>query len=116
MQPAILTTNAERTHLLVFAEGRLIDSCASTLENRMKNGNIPNENGGLEMRRSLNGGATWLPQQTLYSGNIDFYTVVWDSTSNTIYLMLEEPGTILVFTSRDEVNSLLSFRRDGHFF
>lgn len=116
LQPAILTTNIERTHLLVFADGRLIDSCTSFRDNRLKNRNSPNENGGLAMRRSLDGGATWLPQETLYSGNIDFYTVVWDSTSNTVYLMLEEPGTILVFISRDEVNSSQPFRRDGNFF
>jgi hypothetical protein len=74
------------------------------LENGVERRDIPNENGGLEMRRSLDGGSTWLSPQTVYSGNIDFYTVVWDSTSNTIYLMLEAPGGILVFTSRDEVN------------
>jgi hypothetical protein len=76
------------------------------LENELETDDIPNENGGLEMRRSLDGGSTWLPQQTFYSGNIDFYTVVWDSTSNTIYLMLEAPGGILVFTSHDEVSCL----------
>jgi hypothetical protein len=106
LKPAIVTTNTERTHLLVFAEGRIVSSCAPPLENGMETGDVPNENGGLEMRRSLDGGSTWLPQKTLYSGNIDFYTVVWDSTSNTIYLMLEAPGGILVFTSRDEVSYL----------
>jgi hypothetical protein len=90
--------------MLVFAEGRFVTSCAPPLENGVERRDIPNENGGLEMRRSLDGGSTWLPPQTVYSGNIDFYTVVWDSTSNTIYLMLEAPGGILVFTSRDEVN------------
>jgi hypothetical protein len=96
----------ERTHLLVFAEGRFVSSCAPPLDNEVKRNGIPNENGGLEMRRSLDGGSTWLPQVTLYSGNIDFYTVVWDSTSNTIYLMLEAPGGVFIFTSRDEVSCL----------
>lgn len=68
---------------------------------------IPNENGGLEIRRSLDGGLSWLPQKTLYSGNIDFYTVVWDSISKVIYLMLEAPGNTLIFTSPDEVNYLI---------
>lgn len=107
LQPAILTTNVQRTHLLVFAEGRLITSCAPPFENQMTISNSSNENGGLEMRRSLDGGSTWLPQQTIYSGNIDFYTIVWDSISRLIYLMLEAPGGVLVFTSADEVSCLV---------
>lgn len=69
----------------------------------------PNENGGLEMRRSLDSGSTWHSAETLYSGNIDFYTVVWDSTSNTVYLMLEAPGAVLIFTSSDEVTSFKKY-------
>jgi hypothetical protein len=92
-----VTTNAERTHLIVFAEGRFVTSCAPPWQN---------EDGGLDMRRSTDSGATWLPARTVYSGNIDFYTVVWDSTSNTVYLMLEAPSSVLVFTSRDEVSFL----------
>ena len=87
----------------MFAEGRLVSSCAPPFENEIKDTDASNENGGLEIRRSLDSGSTWLPQQTLYSGNIDFYTVVWDSVSKTIYLMLEAPGGVLVFTSADEV-------------
>jgi len=93
--------------VLVFAEGRFVSSCAPPLE---VNGveryeRLPNEQGGLELRRSLDGGSTWLSTQTIYSGNIDFYTVVWDSHSNTIYLMLEaaSANAILIFTSTNEV-------------
>ena len=99
-----MITNAEQTHLIVFAEGRLVTSCAPPFENRVEERSVPNEDGGLEMRRSVDSGITWLPAQTVYSGNIDFYTVVWDSTSNTVYLMLQAPSSVLVFTSRDEVN------------
>ena len=109
LQPAIVTTNPERTHLIVFAEGRFVTSCAPPLENEVERDNIPNEDGGLEIRRSLDSGTTWLPAQTVYSGNIDFYTVVWDSTSNTIYLMLQGPSSVLVFTSRDEVSLLKKY-------
>ena len=104
-----MTTNVARTHLLVFAEGRQVSSCAPPFENEVKRLTIPNENGGLEIRRSLDGGSTWLPQKTLYSGNIDFYTVVWDSISKVIYLMLEAPGNTLIFTSPDEVNSFIIY-------
>lgn len=74
------------------------------MENGVETRSSPNEDGGLELRRSLDSGSTWLPQQTVYSGNIDFYTVIWESTSNTIYLMLQAPGPVLQFISRDEVN------------
>ena len=69
----------------------------------MEGRDVPNEQGGLEMRRSEDSGVTWLPAKTVYSGNIDFYTVVWDNASNTVYLMLEAPSSVLVFTSSDEV-------------
>lgn len=63
----------------------------------------PNENGGLDMRRSIDSGSNWLVAQTVFSGNIDFYTVVWDSISNTVYLMLQIPSSVLIFLSQDEV-------------
>ncbi len=89
--------------MIVFAEGRFVTNCAPPLETQVDTHRVPNEDGGLEMRRSEDRGSTWLPAKTVYSGNIDFYTVVWDSISNTIYLMLEAPSSVLVFTSRDEV-------------
>lgn len=58
------------------------------------------------MRRSVDSGMTWSSAQTIFSGNIDFYTVVWDSTANLIYLMLETSSNILIFTSDDEVVDL----------
>ncbi|CAF3745733.1 unnamed protein product [Adineta steineri] len=101
-QPAILTTNVQRTHMIVFAEGRFVNNCAPALEDALGGHIIPNEDGGLEMRRSEDGGFTWLPAQTVYRGNIDFYTVVWDSTSNMVYLMLQVLSSVLVFTSANE--------------
>ncbi|UJR20408.1 hypothetical protein I4U23_023539 [Adineta vaga] len=101
-QPALLSTNAQRTHLIVFAEGRLVTSCAPPLENGREKYKRSNEDGGLEMRRSEDSGSTWLPAQTVFSGNIDFYTVVWDSISNTIYLMLQTSTSTLIFTSVNE--------------
>ncbi|CAF1310455.1 unnamed protein product [Adineta ricciae] len=101
-QPALLTTNAQRTHLLVFAEGRFVTSCAPPFENQSDGRSKTNEDGGLEMRRSEDSGVTWLPAQTVFSGNIDFYTVVWDSTTNTVYLMLQTTTPVLIFTSTDE--------------
>lgn len=99
--------------MLVFAEGRFVSDCAPPLENGEEKRSSPNEDGGLELRRSLDSGSTWLPQQTVYSGNIDFYTVIWDSTSNIIYLMLQAPGPVLQFLSRDEVNV---FKEDKKYF
>ena len=61
------------------------------------------------MRRSEDSGATWLPAQTVFSGNIDFYTVVWDSTTNTVYLMLQTTTPVLIFTSTDEVSSTFDY-------
>ncbi|CAF1244637.1 unnamed protein product [Rotaria sordida] len=101
-QPAIVTTNQERTHLMVFAEGRFVTSCAPPLENRVERDNRPNEDGGLEIRRSEDSGSTWLSAQTVYTGNIDFYTVVWDSISNAVYLMLQASSSVLLFISHDE--------------
>lgn len=88
----------------MFAEGRIVTSCAPPFDNRIERD--PNEEGSLELRRSVDGGFTWLNAQTIYSGNIDFYTVVWDSLSNTVYLMLEAQSAkgILLFTSTDEVS------------
>jgi hypothetical protein len=37
----------------------------------------PLEVGSMLLRRSTDGGETWLPMQTLTAGNIDFYTVVY---------------------------------------
>ena len=55
------------------------------------------------MRRSVDSGTTWSSARTLFSGNIDFYTVVWDSAADLIYLMLETTSNVLTFTSPDEV-------------
>ena len=53
---------------------------------------VPFQVGSLNLRRSTDGGSTWLPMQTLYVGNIDFYSAVYDATSGKAHLMLRYAG------------------------
>ena len=89
--------------MIVFAEGRFVTDCAPPLSKYTLKNSLPNENGGLEMRRSEDEGLTWSSSTTVLSGNIDFYTVVWDSITNMIYLMIETSSSVLLLTSKNEV-------------
>lgn len=55
-----------------------------------------NEIGGLVQRRSTDSGATWSEPETLYSGNLDFYTVVRDAATSKLWLMLQEGSAVQV--------------------
>ena len=52
------------------------------------------------LRRSTDGGESWLPLQSLLVGNIDFYSVVYDAKSHTVWLMVSHSGTT-VLASKD---------------
>eukprot|EP00966_Prymnesium_polylepis_P040275 934556-Prymnesium_polylepis.1 len=97
-QPALLQFAAV---LLAFAENRNVSSCAPS--SALGDG-APSEEGSLQLRRSLDGGASWLPQQSLYAGNIDFYTVVGHAGTSTLWLMLSVKSAatrVAVLASRD---------------
>lgn len=97
-QPALLRSGRV---LLAFAEGRNITSCAPPIS--MQPAGPPpasNEIGGLVLRRSLDEGASWSEPRTLVSGDIDFYTMVYDSITHTVHLMLQDAG-VAYFTSSD---------------
>jgi hypothetical protein len=101
-QPAII--NAEGT-LLAFAENRNVTSCAPELgvstSGLPRSGlSAPFEVGSMLLRRSTDGGETWLPMQSLLVGNIDFYSVVYDAKSHTVWLMVRASGTT-VLSSKD---------------
>ena len=53
------------------------------------------------LRRSTDGGETWLPMQNLLVGNIDFYSIVYDAKSHTVWLMVAHSGTT-VLSSKDQ--------------
>ena len=53
------------------------------------------------LRRSTDGGETWLPMQNLLVGNIDFYSVVYDAKAHTVWLMVAHSGTT-VLSSKDQ--------------
>ena len=99
-QPAIVQASSV---LLAFAEGRNLSfaQCAPPLHLGARQKSAPNEIGGLVLRRSLDGGQTWSLPRTIYSGNIDFYTVTYDTTTGIVWLMLQKLFSVLVFTSTD---------------
>lgn len=103
-QPAIL--NAGGT-LLAFAENRNVSACAPELSDAASDLDLsdsrlsaPFEVGSMLLRRSTDGGETWLPMQTLLVGNIDFYSLVYDAKSHTVWLMVSHSGTT-VLSSKD---------------
>ena len=102
-QPAII--NAGGT-LLAFAENRNVSACAPELGAVVPNAShgglsVPLEVGSMLLRRSTDGGESWLPLQSLLAGNIDFYSVVFDAKSHTVWLMVSHSGTT-VLSSKDE--------------
>ena len=97
-QPAILG-GASADVVLAFAENRNVSACdpaaaavAATAPAALKGGPVPNEIGSLQLRRSLDGGATWGAMQSLFVGNIDFYTPVRDAASGRLFLFLQVAG------------------------
>jgi hypothetical protein len=96
-QPAIVEGSADFRVLLAFAEGRVLPgaACAPPIDTPRP----INEIGGLVLRRSMDGGVTWAAATVVYSGNIDFYTVVRDNSTNTIWLMLQQTTSVLLFKS-----------------
>lgn len=104
-QPAIITAGDT---ILAFAENRNVSACAPELElgagadSAPTGVDAPMEVGSMLLRRSTDGGKTWLPMQTLTDGNIDFYSVVYDAKSHTVWLMVaERPSGTSVYSSSD---------------
>lgn len=95
-QPALISVSTDGKTLLAFAEGRNISAkdCAPPIH-----GSGENEIGGLVQRVSTDGGASWGPPRTIFSGNIDFYTLVWDHDTNTTWLMLQRLAQVSIFSS-----------------
>ena len=87
-QPAIVGGSTPDV-VLAFAENRNVSACAPAAA---LGGLEPNEVGSLQLRRSLDGGATWSAMQSLFVGNIDFYTPVRDTASGRLFVFLQEGG------------------------
>lgn len=104
-QPALINADASGSHLIAFAEGRNISmaDCAPPLQasRRRAQPSPANEVGGLVQRLSQDGGRTWSPPQTIYSGDIDFYTTVRDDATGTVWLMLQEGSAVQVRVQRN---------------
>lgn len=113
-QPALIAANANGTHLLAFAEGRVGytpgagGTCAPALKTK-SNVAAPREVGGLLVRSSTDAGATWSSPRFVFGEasaagpNIDFYVAVRDSVNGRLTLVLQhEPDTTMIFTSDDE--------------
>eukprot|EP00911_Craspedida_sp_UC1_P002221 UC1_evm1s1694 len=101
----VLISGATPGVLLGFAEGRNVSSCAPPIaSSSAATVNGPMELGGLLLRRSTDGGASWSAATTLLVGNIDFYTAVLDSFTHVIWVMVQDSSTrdTRVLTSDDE--------------
>lgn len=92
-QPVILATSQ---NILAFAENRNVSSCAPASGRYNQQTNltatkihIPAEIGSLHLRRSNDGGDSWSPIQSIFVGNIDFYTAVYDAEIHKIWLMVQ---------------------------
>ena len=103
-QPAIITAGDT---ILAFAENRNVSACAPELgletaaeETAPGSLDAPMETGSMQLRRSTDGGKSWLPMQALTTGSIDFYSVVYDAKSHTVWLMVAQHGTS-VYSSSD---------------
>jgi sialidase-1 len=104
-QPVIVTSNAERSHVIAFAENRNVSACDPA------GLTAPDEVGSLLTRRSLDGGASWADMESMYFKvglNIDFLAAVTDKVHGKVWLFLAEAqhkgvaGSILVFESSNE--------------
>ena len=65
----------------------------------------PMEVGSLQLRRSTDNGDSWSPLQSLFVGNIDFYTTVHDAVKDEIWLMLEHESRVEVLHSTNNGES-----------
>jgi len=59
----------------------------------------PNEIGSLHLRRSTDGGHTFSSMQTLFVGNIDFYSGVHDNSTGRTWLFLEGSSSSFALAS-----------------
>ena len=106
-QPVLVDTSST---ILAFAENRNVSACAPNMALKSSASihtaaAFPNEVGSLQLRRSSDGGATWTPLQSLFVGNIDFYTAVHDAATNTTWLMLEHEASSSENNSRSSQRS-----------
>jgi sialidase-1 len=93
-QPVLVVID-ERT-VLAFAEGRNNSYCSGTSDGNMKY---------IVLRRSLDGGQTWLSQQTIFSSpQIDYLAAVYDpAQGGAAHLMIQQgSATVLHSASADE--------------
>jgi hypothetical protein len=96
-QPLILSAGPQV--ILAFAENRNVSACAPEEAAAVAAELIvrrPLEVGSLHLRRSTDSGLTWQPMQSLYVGNIDFYTAVHVPATDTVLLFLAHSGTVLL--------------------
>lgn len=111
-QPAIINANPAGSLLIAFAEGRNVSNCAPPLlaaqaPPPLDTQALPqpppptNEVGGLVARTSSDGGLTWSRGHTIFSGNIDYYAVVYDSGTSRVWLMLQEQAAVKALHTDD---------------
>ena len=119
-QPAIINASPAGSLLIAFAEGRNVSNCAPPLLAAqapplldaqalplLDTQALPqpppptNEVGGLVARTSSDGGLTWSRGHTIFSGNIDYYAVVYDSGTSRVWLMLQEQAAVKALHTDD---------------
>lgn len=112
-QPALIAADDTGQELLAFAEGRttytpgISGTCAPAMQGGDAELSHPQEIGGLLLRSSRDGGHTWSSPRFVYGSssisgpNIDFYTVVRDSSSKRLFLTLQQQKNSILFTSDD---------------
>lgn len=88
-QPAIL---AAGNKLLAFAENRNVTACAPAINPEVQS---PNEVGSMLVRVSTDAGVSWGDVRPVAGtvGNIDFYSVVYDSVTDQIRMILQHEET-----------------------
>lgn len=96
-QPAVIR-GVDANHVLAFAENRNVTACAPAARGLSS----PHEVGSLQLRRSSDGGKTWGPLQSLYVGNIDFYSPIRDKSSGKIWVFLQAKKDVRVLSSADD--------------
>ena len=112
-QPVIVAAASPSSRLLAFVEGRFSSPCGPAAAAEVQQ---PREVGGLNLRVSEDGGASWGLNKVIFGNattqgpNMDYFSVVVDQKSKTIHLLLQvlvprELQGIQHFSSTDQGES-----------
>eukprot|EP01116_Phalansterium_solitarium_P015113 TRINITY_DN3322_c0_g1_i2.p1 TRINITY_DN3322_c0_g1~~TRINITY_DN3322_c0_g1_i2.p1 ORF type:complete len:384 (+),score=88.93 TRINITY_DN3322_c0_g1_i2:678-1829(+) len=92
-QPVLVIPNPET--VLAFAEGRNNSFCSGTIDGYPKY---------IQLRRSLDGGATWGSVQEIFAGNVDYLGAVFDADISRVFLFIQN-GSGVAYTTSDDLGA-----------